>query len=94
MAVTSHTLVEKLKVINKKEPTIVAQVKDYGQFLGKVDVAFDKKVSSNQKNPLLTLIPLMTLSKKMRRQKRFLMGTNRYSRFKRREKDPDIQMSF
>lgn len=28
----THTLVEKLKVVNKKEPTIVAQVKDYGQF--------------------------------------------------------------
>ncbi|MCJ2148354.1 multifunctional 2',3'-cyclic-nucleotide 2'-phosphodiesterase/3'-nucleotidase/5'-nucleotidase [Bacillus paralicheniformis] len=39
----THTLVDHLKVVESEEPTIVAQVKDYGQFLGRVDVVFDEK---------------------------------------------------
>ncbi|MGN9864008.1 multifunctional 2',3'-cyclic-nucleotide 2'-phosphodiesterase/3'-nucleotidase/5'-nucleotidase [Bacillus swezeyi] len=38
----THTLVDHLEVVQNEEPTIVAQVKDYGQFLGRVDVAFDE----------------------------------------------------
>ena len=38
----THTLVDHLKVVENEEPTIVAQVKDYGQFLGRVDVVFDE----------------------------------------------------
>ncbi|MCY8088996.1 multifunctional 2',3'-cyclic-nucleotide 2'-phosphodiesterase/3'-nucleotidase/5'-nucleotidase [Bacillus sonorensis] len=38
----THTLVDHLEVVPNTEPTIVAQVKDYGQFLGRVDVAFDE----------------------------------------------------
>ncbi|NPC91847.1 bifunctional 2',3'-cyclic-nucleotide 2'-phosphodiesterase/3'-nucleotidase [Bacillus sp. WMMC1349] len=38
----THTLVDQLKVVPNKEPTIVAQVKDYGQFLGRVDLVFDR----------------------------------------------------
>ncbi|WOO44691.1 multifunctional 2',3'-cyclic-nucleotide 2'-phosphodiesterase/3'-nucleotidase/5'-nucleotidase [Bacillus subtilis] len=38
----THTLVDKMEVVNNEEPTIVAQAKEYGQFLGRVDVAFDE----------------------------------------------------
>ncbi|WP_223439647.1 bifunctional 2',3'-cyclic-nucleotide 2'-phosphodiesterase/3'-nucleotidase [Metabacillus dongyingensis] len=39
----THTLVDTLKVVDQDEtPTIVAQVQDYGKFLGKLDVAFNK----------------------------------------------------
>lgn len=38
----THTLVDRLEVVPNQEPTIVAQAKDYGQFLGRVDVAFDE----------------------------------------------------
>lgn len=54
----THTLVEKLKVVNKKEPTIVAQVKDYGQFLGKVDVAFNQKGVVQPKKSSFDLITI------------------------------------
>ncbi|MFN2747828.1 multifunctional 2',3'-cyclic-nucleotide 2'-phosphodiesterase/3'-nucleotidase/5'-nucleotidase [Bacillus sp. z60-18] len=37
----THTLVDHLEVVENEEPTIVAQAKDYGQFLGRVDVTFD-----------------------------------------------------
>ncbi|MED4802502.1 multifunctional 2',3'-cyclic-nucleotide 2'-phosphodiesterase/3'-nucleotidase/5'-nucleotidase [Bacillus atrophaeus] len=38
----SHTLVDKMEVVDNEEPTIVAQAKEYGQYLGRVDLAFDK----------------------------------------------------
>ncbi|MEK3806132.1 bifunctional 2',3'-cyclic-nucleotide 2'-phosphodiesterase/3'-nucleotidase [Bacillus sp. FSL H8-0547] len=38
----THTLVDTLKVVDEDQtPTIVAQVQDYGKFLGKLDVAFN-----------------------------------------------------
>nr|WP_263597038.1 bifunctional 2',3'-cyclic-nucleotide 2'-phosphodiesterase/3'-nucleotidase [Metabacillus idriensis] len=40
----SHTLVDRLEVIDEDNtPTIVAQVQDYGKFLGKLDVAFNNE---------------------------------------------------
>ncbi|AWG39416.1 multifunctional 2',3'-cyclic-nucleotide 2'-phosphodiesterase/3'-nucleotidase/5'-nucleotidase [Bacillus amyloliquefaciens] len=38
----THTLVDKMEVVKNEEPTIVAQAKEYGEYLGRVDVAFDK----------------------------------------------------
>ncbi|MGE6631720.1 multifunctional 2',3'-cyclic-nucleotide 2'-phosphodiesterase/3'-nucleotidase/5'-nucleotidase [Bacillus sp. NPDC077027] len=54
----THTLVDKLKVVDNKEPTIVAQVKDYGQFLGKVNLAFDKKGVVQTKESSFDLITI------------------------------------
>ncbi|MBY8914409.1 multifunctional 2',3'-cyclic-nucleotide 2'-phosphodiesterase/3'-nucleotidase/5'-nucleotidase [Bacillus sp. YC2] len=38
----THTLVDKMEVVKNEEPTIVAQAKEYGEYLGRVDVAFDQ----------------------------------------------------
>ncbi|MGV2516689.1 UNVERIFIED_CONTAM: hypothetical protein FO517_22615, partial [Bacillus subtilis] len=38
----THILVDKMWVVNNEEPTIVAQAKEYGPFLGRVDVVFDE----------------------------------------------------
>lgn len=31
-----------MEIVKNEEPTIVAQAKEYGEYLGRVDVAFDK----------------------------------------------------
>lgn len=55
----SHTPVESLKVVDEDStPTIVAQSKDYGQFLGRVDVSFDADgvvVPSESASKLITI---------------------------------------
>nr|WGE04290.1 5'-nucleotidase C-terminal domain-containing protein [Bacillus subtilis] len=54
----THTLVDKMEVVNNEEPTIVAQAKEYGQFLGRVDVAFDENgvVQTDKSN--LSVMPI------------------------------------
>lgn len=54
----THTLVDKMEVVNSEEPTIVAQAKEYGQFLGRVDVAFDENgvVQTDKSN--LSVLPI------------------------------------
>ncbi|MGA3854986.1 hypothetical protein ACPCW1_19220, partial [Bacillus pumilus] len=68
------TRVEKLKVVKKKEPVIVAQVKDYGQFLGKVDVAVDKKGVIQPKESSFDLIPIDDSVKEYAEAKAILDG--------------------
>lgn len=54
----THTLVDKMEVVNNEEPTIVAQAKEYYQFLGRVDVAFDENgvVQTDKSN--LSVLPI------------------------------------